>query len=531
MSDKKKPKIKAFKPIAKAGQEETEELLSKISIAINKIYNFETSNLRYQEYYSYGYKLTHSKKEKVLYDLLKDIIQDKTRIITEQLKGVSRDGLLAKFTDLWNNHKTCTKYVSNIMNYLETGYIQQNRLVPLYDLGLITFKDLVFKDETLSPKLTSLLLEMIKRDRDGEMIERDIIKSISNMLIEVSLNSRQMYKEILEDSLFEETDKFYDFESKRLIDEIQASEFLKKAEERLEEEKRRVFSYLDISTLDPLLKIVDKKFIVNYSNFIVNSPSGLARMIDNMNVDDLSRMFRLYQRSPECLSQIHSCLSEYIERKGEEIVRDQDAAKNPLKLISDIIELRDKIIQLHNSAFKRDILIEVATRLSFEKFINKYTRTSLALVLYVDYLFQKEIRGLTEEEVENRLNKVVSIFKYISDKDLFENYYKSYLSKRLLSDKSLDGEAERLFVTKLKTECGTQYTSRIEGMLKDIAIAKQDSDKFQESSILEFEVRVLTQTFWPQDQLPAIILPSELASVAEKFTNYYMTQHSGRRLN
>ncbi|CAG9322645.1 unnamed protein product [Blepharisma stoltei] len=532
MSDKKKPKIKSFKSIAKvASVEEAEELLEKISKAINQIYNFETSTLRYQEYYSYCYTLTMSKKEKILYNSLKSIIEEKTKIITEQLKGVQRENLLVKFRDLWDTHKTCTGYVKNLMSYLETGYIQQNRLTPIYDLGLITFKELVFKDETLCPKLNNLLMEMINKDRNGEVIEKDVIKSISNMLIEVGLNSRQMYKEILEDSFLMQTDIFYNNEAKLLIDEIQVPEFLKKAEERLEEEKRRVFAYLDISSMEPLLRLVDKNFIEINAKALVNSDSGLAKMINNTSINDICRMYRLYQRTHDLQKEIHACLERYILEKCEEIVKNQESIKNPIKLISDIIELREKIILIHTSAFKRDIMAEVSIRRSFENVFNKYPRIVLALVLYIDYLFQKEIKGISDEEIDLKLNKIIALFKYISDKDVFESYYKNYLAKRLLSDKSLNDEAEKSFVRLMKTECGSQYTSRIEGMINDMGVAKQDSNHFQNTAQFDFEVRVLTQTYWPQDDLQPILLPVQLAQISEKFTNFYMTQHSGRRLN
>jgi cullin 3 len=74
------------------------------------------------------------------------------------------------------------------------------------------------------------------------------------------------------------------------------------------------------------------------------------------------------------------------------------------------------------------------------------------------------LRGLSEEDVESRLDKVVVIFRYLQDKDVFENFYKQHLAKRLLNGKSASDEAERAMIQKLKLECGYQFTSKLEGM-------------------------------------------------------------------
>lgn len=44
--------------------------------------------------------------------------------------------------------------------------------------------------------------------------------------------------------------------------------------------------------------------------------------------------------------------------------------------------------------------------------------------------------GTTEEETEHVLDKVMTLFRYIQGKDVFEAFYKKDLAKRLLLDKS-----------------------------------------------------------------------------------------------
>jgi cullin 3 len=52
--------------------------------------------------------------------------------------------------------------------------------------------------------------------------------------------------------------------------------------------------------------------------------------------------------------------------------------------------------------------------------------------------------------------------RFLADKDIFENFYRSHLAKRLLNAKSASDEIEKIMIAKLKSECGQQFTSKME---------------------------------------------------------------------
>ena len=68
---------------------------------------------------------------------------------------------------------------------------------------------------------------------------------------------------------------------------------------------------------------------------------------------------------------------------------------------------------------------------------------------------------LTEDAVEDMLDKVVKLLAYISEKDLFAEFYRKRLSRRLLQDKSASDDHERAVLTRLKQQCGAQFTSKV----------------------------------------------------------------------
>jgi len=71
------------------------------------------------------------------------------------------------------------------------------------------------------------------------------------------------------------------------------------------------------------------------------------------------------------------------------------------------------------------------------------------------------------------------LFRYLEEKDVFERYYKQHLAKRLLLNKSASDDAEKNMISRLKTECGCQFTLKLEGMFKDITLSNSTADDFR----------------------------------------------------
>ncbi len=63
--------------------------------------------------------------------------------------------------------------------------------------------------------------------------------------------------------------------------------------------------------------------------------------------------------------------------------------------------------------------------------------------------------------IEDTLEKVVRLLAYISDKDLFAEFYRKKLARRLLFDKSASDDHERSILARLKQQCGAQFTSKV----------------------------------------------------------------------
>jgi len=177
---------------------------------------------------------------------------------------------------------------------------------------------------------------------------------------------------------------------------------------------------------------------------------------------------------------------------------------------------------------------------AFEYFINLDIRAAQYLSLYTDALLRLHASKLSDDEVFKNLDNVIIIFKYLSDKDIFEDFYKQHLASRLLHAKSQSDHYEKAMIAKLKTECGHQYTSKLEGMFKDIYQSRQINEQYQQflqhieenNSLtnVQLDCKVLTTGFWPFPRRNVCKLPDEVLVECEKFRRYYCEKHSGRRL-
>merc|ERR1719346_263216 len=122
------------------------------------------------------------------------------------------------------------------------------------------------------------------------------------------------------------------------------------------------------------------------------------------------------------------------------------------------------------------------------KFINNNAVTKHAsqsskspelLAKYCDILLKKSSKNPEEAELEDTLNQVMVVFKYIEDKDVFQKFYSKMLAKRLVQHMSASDDAEASMISKLKSACGFEYTSKLQRMFQDIGVSKDLNEQFR----------------------------------------------------
>lgn len=150
-----------------------------------------------------------------------------------------------------------------------------------------------------------------------------------------------------------------------------------------------------------------------------------------------------------------------------------------------------------------------------------------------------------EDNVDAALEKVIELLPYVSEKDLFSEYYKKKLGRRLLfGSGASNDDAERSVLARLKQQCGSQFTSKMEGMLTDLSLAREKQAQFNDwraaragrlgasapAPALDLQVQVLTTGFWPKYPSFDLQLPAELAAGVASFSEFYESTNLHRKL-
>mmetsp|Transcript_38109 Transcript_38109/g.83284 ORF Transcript_38109/g.83284 Transcript_38109/m.83284 type:complete len:325 (+) Transcript_38109:3-977(+) len=120
-------------------------------------------------------------------------------------------------------------------------------------------------------------------------------------------------------------------------------------------------------------------------------------------------------------------------------------------------------------------------------------------------------------------------------KDVFEAFFRKDLAKRLILCKSASMEAEVRMVQLLRDECGAGFTTKLEGMFRDINAGKALVESFLEVSEPEaqqlgFTCQVLTTVSWPTYPIAEVWYPTSVIRAQEAFKQHYLGMHTGRSL-
>ncbi|CAI9274933.1 unnamed protein product [Lactuca saligna] len=446
-----------------------------------------------------------------------------TSTVLPSLREKHGEFMLRELVRRWSNHKVMVRWLSRFFHYLDRYFITRRSLPALKEVGLTCFRDLVYQE--LHGKVRDAVISLIDQEREGEQIDRDTS----------AYYSRKASSWILEDS---------------------CPDYMLKAEECLKREKDRVSHYLHFSSETKLLEKVQNELLSMYATQLLEKEhSGCHALLRDDKVDDLSRMYRLFSKIPHGLDPVSSIFKQHVAAEGTALVKQaEDAASNKKAEKRDVVGLQEqvfvrKVIELHdkymayvNDCFMNHTLFHKALKEAFEIFCNKGVSGSSSaelLATFCDNILKKGgSEKLSDEAIEDTLEKAFKLLAYISDKDLFAEFYRKKLARRLLFDKSANDEHERSILTKLKQQCGGQFTSKMEGMVTDLTLAKENQSHFEEylghntnvNPGIDLTVTVLTTGFWPSYKSFDLNLPIEMVKCVEVFKEYYETKTKHRKL-
>ena len=319
-------------------------------------------------------------------------------------------------------------------------------------MALKLFRENVLVHDRILSRTVDGVLNVISRERAGEDVNRSQLKQLLRMLSELG-----MYEKHFEVQFLQQTNHFYEAASTQYLEQCETSAYLVYAEKKLNEERDRADHYLDEATRQPLTSTVETQLIIVNMDLICR---GLDALLDAKRLDDLARLYGLLGRVGGH-KDLHKTFVDYIKKRGKVIVG--NVAKDKT-MVQDMLEFKQQLDAVAYGPWVKNELFINGIREAFEYFINqRHNKPAEMIAQFFDAKLRTGYKELTEEKLDEIFDRVMVLFRFINGKDVFEAFYKTHLARRLLLQKSASVDAERSILSKLKQECGNQFTGKLEG--------------------------------------------------------------------
>nr|CAG4649961.1 EOG090X01NX [Sida crystallina] len=532
-SSVKKVVIKNLKGIPKLPENYQDEAWKNLKEAVIAIQNSRSIESTLETLYQAVHNLCSHNFAPHVYGKLKELIESHVQSNLDQFLAESADpGIFLKMmNDCWQSHCQQMILIRSIFLYLDRTYVLQNpAVVSLWDMGLDTFKIYIISHSLVQSRTVEGLLHLIDKERQGDTVDRSLLKSLLRMLSDLGI-----YQEAFETKFLASTERVYSAEGQRLMQEREVPEYVIHVDKRLHEENERLLHYLDHSTKRSLIATVEKQLIGEHLVQILQK--GLDTLTEENRIQDLKLIYNLLSRVKNGPQELCSHFSGYVKRRGRTIVIDPEKDKT---MVQELLDFKEKLDAIVLTCFQKNEKFVNSLKESFENFINQRLNKPAELIAkFVDSKLRAGNKESTEEELERLLDKIMVLFRFIHGKDVFEAFYKKDLAKRLLVGKSASVDAEKSMLSKLKQECGGGFTSKLEGMFKDMELSKDINVAFKQYvchlnqpdlTNIDLTVNILTMGYWPTYAPTEVTLPPEMVHFQEVFKKFYLGKHSGRKL-
>ncbi|KNC79185.1 hypothetical protein SARC_08408 [Sphaeroforma arctica JP610] len=495
-----------------------------------------------------------------LYQRLVDYLRAYILTIYDEIKDDMDDTLLEKFGTRWGTFQRTSKVVHGLFNYLNrysiARDIAENR-TDVYEISVmcvVQWREVIFM--RLKEKLTSGLLKLIERERNGEAINTGLVTTVIDCYINLgqsfSNTPMLMYQTHFEGKFLQETTEYYQRESEAFLRENSTAEYMKKVEKRFDEEIKRVKTQVNRDSMSNMMDalttvLIDKKIDIIHAEF--------KPLLAGEKIEDLGRMYRIVSRSnTDCMGKLRTEFEERVKTEGLELMTQVSAngtGDDPVTYVEALLSVHTKYHRMLELAFESNSDFQTQLDQACKRFMNTNAVTSAVksshrspelLSKYCDGLLKKSAKNADTAELDKMLENAMVIFFYIEDKDVFQKYYRLNLVKRLIGKTSVSDEAENDMINRLKIACGCEYTNKLQRMLQDDRMSQELASEFTQkmSNVtepdfqkLDFGIFVMATTNWPSEVYsePALNLPKQTENYIKRFVDYYDGRHTGRKLH
>ena len=405
--------------------------------------------------------------------------------------------------------------------------------------------------DKLQNKLFNILNEfLIKEERRGKLKYREKIMYIVKIITDMDKSSPKLVSVTDTSFNWEEELDIYNKPKSPLINQekwynsykdatikyvkekaendkkkYQIGEYIKIELKYINEEIERQNCYINVIYHEKLKNILFKYLIKDLYN---NNKIDIYSMIKEKRVFEIKVLFQLIKTHQKELNILEDYFYKYLQKQFSVLYYFQE------EIIQALIDLKKELVEFISLCFNNhnDFHKILNDRFIYLFLNNKYIKY---LSKYVDYCMKEKFNDKSEIEIEEIMNDILFIFKYIDSKIEFRIDFEKNLKQRIINNSFLSIQLEKEFLFKLEKEMGTDYVKKMIEMLNDLENSNKELAYYKTNSInkgnplgISFNIKILPLGKWQLDELCniKITIPKFLQFCIDDFENYYKIKHN-----
>ncbi|TKR79929.1 hypothetical protein L596_014078 [Steinernema carpocapsae] len=357
------------------------------------------------------------------------------------------------------------------------------------------------------------------------------------------LRDLSVYRSEFEVHFISATSQFYHEESRQHLQDHNASIYLRMVQKIIVEESLRAERYLDPTTKEILLDVLDDELLSAHKTTILEMEgSGIAAMLGGKKTEDLKLLYALFGRIEDGVKLMAEHVSRYVRSQGAEAVNALgETAETPSHFVNTISKLKQVVDDLVREAFDSDELVKSKVRNDFEHIMNLKERSPEYLSRFIDHLLcSGHSRVLNVRCSGRRDPKHVHLavplpLREGSLRAVVQTPFGATTSPRQ-NRKRRCGKVDS---AQTQGRMRQRLHGSLEGMFKDISVSQDTMNLFRDylcrreprSKDIGLSVKVVAGVNWPVSAAPKpCTLPPTLSNAFQEFKAFYQKQHRGRTL-
>jgi cullin 1 len=162
-----------------------------------------------------------------LYDKYRESFEEYiTSTVLPSLREKHDEFMLRELVKRWANHKIMVRWLSRFFHYLDRYFIARRSLPPLNEVGLTCFRDLVYQE--LNSKVRDAVISLIDQEREGEQIDRALLKNVLDIFVEIGMGQMDHYENDFEAAMLKDTAAYYSRKASNWILEDSCPDYMLK---------------------------------------------------------------------------------------------------------------------------------------------------------------------------------------------------------------------------------------------------------------------------------------------------------------